>query len=56
MRRKTVRLAYFNTFQSLTITRAVINNYEQALVFLGADQTTEDAHIQALFTVKVGHV
>ncbi|KAK6364123.1 ubiquitin-specific protease ubp2 [Exophiala oligosperma] len=31
----------------------VINNYEQALVFLGADQTTEDAHIQALFTVKI---
>jgi len=30
----------------------VINTYEQALIFLGADQTTEDEHIQALFTVK----
>lgn len=31
----------------------VIDSYEQALAFLDADSTTEDEHIQALFTVKV---
>lgn len=31
----------------------VLETYEQALIFLDAGPTTEDEHIQALFTVKV---
>ncbi len=32
---------------------AVIDSYEQALLFLDAHPSTEDEHIQALFAVKV---
>ncbi|EHY59563.1 ubiquitin thiolesterase [Exophiala dermatitidis NIH/UT8656] len=41
-----------NSKTIVDIAQNVLETYEQALAFLDADPTTEDEHIQALFTVK----